>query len=263
MTKPTPRPISQQYRADSGVLGEAGEQELQYAPVELLSSRAQSDRPAAATFNILNGCRGSVFEANNTVTDLAAGTPFDVEWVIQAPHPGTMVLSIVKPSADSTGTVTYVPVANLLTIDPFAENSSGKTSTTATIPTSVTWCRSPGDCALQFYWHSDLASQTYPTCADILWWPERTDYQCHDFAAKYNSFYAFDAFDGHSIGTTSFARRVSSAFLNWREMHTSTATPCEDAINRLSCGGHDSSVTRLAVPIPEPGEYDFTVTGQA
>ncbi|EEY58929.1 uncharacterized protein PITG_11938 [Phytophthora infestans T30-4] len=168
MTKPTPRPISQQYRADSGVLGEAGEQELQYAPVELLSSRAQSDRPAAATFNILNGCRGSVFEANNTVTDLAAGTPFDVEWVIQAPHPGTMVLSIVKPSADSTGTVTYVPVANLLTIDPFAENSSGKTSTTATIPTSVTWCRSPGDCALQFYWHSDLASQTYPTCADIL-----------------------------------------------------------------------------------------------
>ncbi|KAG3097694.1 hypothetical protein PI124_g15457 [Phytophthora idaei] len=168
MTKPTPRPISQQYRADCGALSQAGDQELQYAPVELLSSRAQSDRPAAATFNIMNGCRGTVYETNNTVTELAADTPFDVQWVIQAPHPGTMVLSIVKPSADSSGTITYESVAELLTIDPFAENSNDKTSTTATIPTSLTGCGSPGDCALQFCWHSDLASQTYPTCADIV-----------------------------------------------------------------------------------------------
>ncbi|KAG1699924.1 hypothetical protein DVH05_012363 [Phytophthora capsici] len=168
MTKPTPRPISEQYRADCGALSGAGDQELQYAPVELLSSRAQSDRPAAATFNIMNGCRGTVYEANNTVTELTAGTPFSVEWVIQAPHPGTMVLSIVKPSIDNSGTITYTSVAQLLTIDPFAENSSDDTSTTATIPASVTGCGSAGDCALQFYWHSDLASQTYPTCADIV-----------------------------------------------------------------------------------------------
>ncbi|KAL3670733.1 hypothetical protein V7S43_003921 [Phytophthora oleae] len=168
MTKPTPRPISQQYRADCGALSGAGDQELQYAPVELLSSRAQSDRPAAATFNIMNGCRGTVYDANNTVTELAAGSPFSVEWVIQAPHPGTMVLSIVKPSTDSSGTITYTSVAELLTIDPFAENSNDNTSTTAMIPTSVTGCGSAGDCALQFYWHSDLASQTYPTCADIV-----------------------------------------------------------------------------------------------
>ncbi|ETI41727.1 hypothetical protein L917_12516 [Phytophthora nicotianae] len=168
MTKPTPRPISQKYRADSGALSSAGDQELQYAPVELLSSRAQSDRPAAATFNIMNGCRGTVYEASNTVTELEAGTPFDVEWVIQAPHPGTMVLSIVKPSTDISGTITYESVAELLTIDPFAVNSNDKTSTTTRIPTSVTGCGSPGDCALQFYWHSDLASQTYPTCADIV-----------------------------------------------------------------------------------------------
>eukprot|EP00644_Phytophthora_capsici_P011661 jgi/Phyca11/19610/fgenesh1_pg.PHYCAscaffold_50_\ len=134
MIKPTPRPISEQYRADCGALSGAGDQELQYAPVELLSSRAQSDRPAAATFNIMNGCRGTVYEANNTVTELTAGTPFSVEWVIQAPHPGTMVLSVVKPSTDSSGTITYTSVAQLLTIDPFAENSSDDTSTTATIP---------------------------------------------------------------------------------------------------------------------------------
>ncbi|KAG7388677.1 hypothetical protein PHYPSEUDO_012004 [Phytophthora pseudosyringae] len=168
MTTPTPRSISQQYRADCGALSGAGDQELEYAPVELLNSRAQSDRPSAATFNILNGCRGTVYEANNTVTELAAGTPFDVEWVIQAPHPGSMVLSIVKPSTDSSGTISYESVVELLTINPFAENSSDNTSTTATIPTSVTGCGSAGDCALQFYWHSDLANQTYPTCADIV-----------------------------------------------------------------------------------------------
>ncbi|KAG7387226.1 hypothetical protein PHYBOEH_008340 [Phytophthora boehmeriae] len=168
MTKPTPRPISEQYRSDSGALSDAEDQELQYAPVELLASRAQSDRPAAKTFNIMNGCRGLVYEANNTVTQLTAGTPFDVEWVIQAPHPGTMVLSVVKPSTDSSGTITYKSVAELLTINPFAVNSDDNASTTATIPTSVTGCESPGECALQFYWHSDLADQTYPTCADIV-----------------------------------------------------------------------------------------------
>ncbi|EGZ08728.1 hypothetical protein PHYSODRAFT_428199, partial [Phytophthora sojae] len=168
MAKPTPRPISQQYRDDCGALSGAGDQELQYAPVELLSSRAQADRPAAATFNIMNGCRGTVYEANNTVTTLTTGTPFDVAWVIQAPHPGTMVLSVVKPSTDSTGTITYVSVAELLTVDPFAESSSESTSTTAMIPSSVTGCGSAGVCALQFYWHSDLANQTYPTCADIV-----------------------------------------------------------------------------------------------
>ncbi|RLN91449.1 hypothetical protein BBJ28_00004251 [Nothophytophthora sp. Chile5] len=160
MTKPTPRPITEQYRADCGALSGAGDQELQYAPVELLSQRTQSDQPAAATFNIMNGCRGLVYEAENPVTTLTAGTPFDVEWYIQAPHPGTMVLSVVKPSTDSSGTITYESVAELLTIDPFASNGGGNDSTTATIPTSVTGCGSAGDCALQFYWHSDLASQT-------------------------------------------------------------------------------------------------------
>ena len=168
MTRPTSRPISQKFRADCGALSGAGDQELQYAPVELLNSRAQSDRPAAPTFNVLNGCRGTVYEVNNTVTEVEIDTPFDVEWIIQAPHPGSMVLSIVKPAIDSSGVITYESVAVLLTIDPFATSSTEKASTVAVIPSSVTNCGSAGDCALQFYWHSDLASQTYPTCADIV-----------------------------------------------------------------------------------------------
>lgn len=168
MILPVPRSITPQYRADCGALDGAGDQELQYAPVELLNARKQADRPSAPTFNMMNGCRGTVYEANNTVTPLVAGSPFQVEWFIQAPHAGTMVLSIVKPSTDSNGTIAYVSVLELLTIDPFAVNSNEKTNTMATVPTTVTGCETAGNCALQFYWHSDLASQTYPTCADII-----------------------------------------------------------------------------------------------
>ncbi|RLN91454.1 hypothetical protein BBJ28_00004249 [Nothophytophthora sp. Chile5] len=167
MTSPTPRPISKQYRADCGALRGAGDEELQIAPVELLSGRTQVDQPAAATFSIMNGCRGLVYEAANPITTFTADTPFDLKWWIQAPHPGTMVLSIVKPITDSSGIITYKSAEKILTMDSFGY-SGGTNASTATIPTSVTGCETAGKCALQFYWHSDLAGQTYPTCADII-----------------------------------------------------------------------------------------------
>ncbi|RLN61377.1 hypothetical protein BBJ28_00023415, partial [Nothophytophthora sp. Chile5] len=92
---------------------------------------------------------------------------FDVEWTIQAPHPGYMNLSIVKPNADSVGKITYEIYETILTIEPFAEHG-GDDSATVTMPTDIVGCEEAGDCALQFYWHSDLAGQTYPTCADII-----------------------------------------------------------------------------------------------
>ncbi|RLN65540.1 hypothetical protein BBJ28_00026120, partial [Nothophytophthora sp. Chile5] len=144
MTSPTPRPISKQYRADCGALRGAGDEELQIAPIELLSRRTQSDQPAAATFNIMDGCRGLVYEAANPVTTLTAGTPFDLKWWIQAPHPGTMVLSVVKPSTDSSGIVTYKSAEKILTVDSFGY-SGGNNASTATIPTSVTGCETAGN----------------------------------------------------------------------------------------------------------------------
>ncbi|ETN19978.1 hypothetical protein PPTG_03082 [Phytophthora nicotianae INRA-310] len=167
MLVPDYRQISAKFRKDSGALSQAGDQELQYAPVENLSGRSQKDFPEAATFNLMNGCRGTVYEEGNNVTTLKAGAAFDVKWIIQAPHPGTMKLSIVKPSEDSTGKITYKNYKTILTVDPFAQNG-GEDGTTATMPTDVTGCDSAGDCALQFYWHSDIANQTYPTCADII-----------------------------------------------------------------------------------------------
>ncbi|RLN95729.1 hypothetical protein BBJ28_00025731, partial [Nothophytophthora sp. Chile5] len=140
---------------------------LQYAPIENLAGRSQSDFPEAATFNIENGCRGFVYEEGNTVTTLAPGADFEVTWIIQAPHPGYMNLSIVKPSEDSVGKITYEIYETILSIDSFA-TTGGDGSTTATMPTDVSGCEAAGDCALQFYWHSDLAGQTYPTCADII-----------------------------------------------------------------------------------------------
>ncbi|KAG2774022.1 hypothetical protein PC129_g15856 [Phytophthora cactorum] len=167
MLVPSYRPITAKYREDClfGLKG-AGDDELQWAPIENLSQRGQADQPVAATFNIYNGCRGLVYESENNVTEIEAGKEFDVKYYIQATHPGYMELSIVKPSTDATGKITYNRDTQIEYFSDFA-NTAGTFSVTATIPTNVTGCENAGDCALQFYWHSDIANQTYPTCADI------------------------------------------------------------------------------------------------
>ncbi|ETL88403.1 hypothetical protein L917_12517 [Phytophthora nicotianae] len=167
MLVPSYRPITTKYREDClyGLKG-AGDDELQWAPIENLSQRGQADQPAAATFNMYNGCRGLVYESENNVTEIETGKEFDVKYYIQAPHPGYMELSIVKPSTDANGKITYNRDTQIEYFSDFA-NSAGTFTVTATIPTNVTGCENAGDCALQFYWHSDIANQTYPTCADI------------------------------------------------------------------------------------------------
>ncbi|KAG6618769.1 Chitin-binding protein [Phytophthora cinnamomi] len=167
MLVPTYRPISAKYRQDClwGLKG-AGDDELQWSPLELLSKRGQADHPAVKTFKIYNGCRGTVYESGNTVTALTPGKAFDVKYIIHAPHPGTMVLSIAKPSTDSDGAIIYTAETQVGSYSNFG-TTGGTYSVSATIPTSVTGCESAGDCALQFYWHSDMANQTYATCADI------------------------------------------------------------------------------------------------
>lgn len=168
MTKPEPREVTALYRENAGALANAGDEELTIAPIENLKGRSQTDFPESATFNLENGCRGFIYEEGNTVTTLTPGTAFDVEWWIQAPHPGYMNLSIVKPSTDSAGKITYEKYLTILNVDPFA-NTGGTDSTTATIPEGeVEGCENAGDCALQFWWHSDIAQQTYPSCADII-----------------------------------------------------------------------------------------------
>ncbi|ETI41792.1 hypothetical protein F442_12891 [Phytophthora nicotianae P10297] len=167
MTFPTNRQMSEKFHKDSGALINIGLNELQIAPIEGLSQHKQVDFPPSPTFNLLNGCRGTVYEKGSNVTTLPPGEDFDVKWTIQAPHPGFMKLSILKPSKDSKGVITYKSYKTLLNIEPFAENG-GDGSTTAKMPADVKGCEKPGNCVLQFYWHSDIAKQTYPTCADII-----------------------------------------------------------------------------------------------
>ncbi|KAG3198098.1 hypothetical protein PC128_g6309 [Phytophthora cactorum] len=167
MTVPTYRQMSEKFHKDSGALINIGLNEMQIAPIEGLSQHKQVDFPPSPTFNLLNGCRGTVYEESSNVTTIQPGKDFDVRWTIQAPHPGYMKLSILKPSEDSTGTITYKSYKTLLNIEPFAENG-GDGSTTAKMPADVKGCEKAGDCVLQFYWHSDIANQTYPTCADII-----------------------------------------------------------------------------------------------
>lgn len=166
MLKPEVRPVSATYRANCGALKNAGDSELQWAPVENLAGRTQADMPAAPSFNLYNGCRGFVYEKGNTVTTLAPGAEFDLEYFIQAPHPGYMNLSIVKPETTG-GKITYVRDVSIANYDNFAQ-SGGTFTISVKMPSTVTGCEAAGDCALQFYWHSDIANQTYPSCADII-----------------------------------------------------------------------------------------------
>ncbi|KAJ0398261.1 hypothetical protein P43SY_003162 [Pythium insidiosum] len=167
MTKPEPRPVTERYRRDCYVgLKGAGDSELQWAPVQNLLERKQN-QPYAPTFDVENGCRGMIYEEGMPVTELTAGQEFTVEYYIQAPHPGYLELAIVKPKKDESGKIIYERAGVIKRIENFAQNSNDK-STTATIPSSISGCDRKGDCALQFYWHSDLAKQTYPTCADII-----------------------------------------------------------------------------------------------
>lgn len=169
MTGPTKRKINAKYRADClfGLKG-AGDEELQLAPLENLRARGQADQPAAPTFDIMNGCRGIEYQPGEPTTTVTPGQPIPVTWMIQAPHSGWMEMHIVRASKDSSGKVTYKQDGPALKrIDNFA-TSGGDGSTTVTLPSNLSGCETPGNCGLQFYWYSAVASQTYVTCADIV-----------------------------------------------------------------------------------------------
>ncbi|KAF1325349.1 Highly acidic elicitin 20, partial [Globisporangium splendens] len=167
LTSPDIRPVSANYLANCGALKNAGQQELQIAPVENLSQRKQKDFPEGPTFDMMNGCRGMVYESANPVTTLTAGVEFPVKWWVQAPHPGYAEFNIVKPKTGAGGKIKYEKVVTLKRLENFA-TSGGNFDDKLTIPSSVTGCDKAGACALQFYWHSDVANQTYPNCADII-----------------------------------------------------------------------------------------------
>lgn len=76
MMVPKYHPVSTLYRASCGALKNAGDDELQWAPLENLSKCKQTDFPDAATFSIMNGCRGMVYESINPVKTLAPGKEF-------------------------------------------------------------------------------------------------------------------------------------------------------------------------------------------
>lgn len=164
---PMARPITAKFRADGGQLRQAADTELQWSPLELLRQRVQADMPQAKTFDIMNGCRGTVYEAGNPVSMLHVGSAFQIEWFIQAPHPGVGQFNIVKTATGVAGKIAYEKVATLKHLEPFGTHG-GFFSTTATIPKSVSGCEKVGGCALQMHWYSEIANQTYQSCADIV-----------------------------------------------------------------------------------------------
>lgn len=167
MTTPAIRLVNAKYMRDAhSSLRGGGNGETQVAPVELLNARGQPDQPAAPTFDIMNGCRGIEYDPTQPVTDVTPGQELDVAWQIVAPHPGYLELRIVRPTTEASGMIMYNPdTPALKRIGNFGTTSG---STTVTIPSTLSGCDTPGNCALQWYWHSEFASQTYINCADIV-----------------------------------------------------------------------------------------------
>ncbi|OWZ09513.1 hypothetical protein PHMEG_00017774, partial [Phytophthora megakarya] len=114
--------MSAKYDQDSGALKNIGLEEKQIGPIELLMGKKQADYPQGPTFNLQNGCRGTVYEQDMPTTTLPPGKDFPLKWEIDAPHPGTMKLNICKPAKNAKGVITYKTYKTLLSMDKFAEN---------------------------------------------------------------------------------------------------------------------------------------------
>ncbi|KAI9909496.1 hypothetical protein PsorP6_015267 [Peronosclerospora sorghi] len=167
MIDPRNRNVSNNFRKDCGALVNIGTEELLIGPIELLSQFKQADYPPSPTFNLLNGCRGTVYEEGMTVTTLQAGVAFDITSKVSAPHPGTATVSILKPVEDGAGIITYEEYLVLHKEENYAV-SAGTFTFSIPMPSSVRGCDSPGDCVLRLNWYSPVAKQTYPTCSDII-----------------------------------------------------------------------------------------------
>ncbi|GMF64698.1 unnamed protein product [Phytophthora lilii] len=91
-----------------------------YRPITSNAARPTSLPPQPSTSN---GFRGLVYESENNVTEIEAAKEFDVEYYIQAPHPGYMMLNIVKPSTDSDGKITYNRDTEIEYVSDFANSA--------------------------------------------------------------------------------------------------------------------------------------------
>lgn len=111
-------------------------------------------------------CKGYQLEDNTAnVQTFTAGQTVQMKVEIRAPHTGDANVSVIDLR---TNTVIGQP---MIEFENYASTSSGvaknNTDFEVTMPDVATQCGDVGFCAMQWWWHSEEAGQTYMSCIDF------------------------------------------------------------------------------------------------
>ncbi|KAF8418296.1 hypothetical protein EV426DRAFT_554297 [Tirmania nivea] len=119
-------------------------------------------KPESCNFSL---CNGIPFKDNkHQVKKFRADTQLPMRYSITTPHVGYANLSVVD-------TKTNKPIgAPLKVFDKFGETANNADELDWSFKMSNTGkkCSTPGNCVLQFWWHSDEAKETYVSCVDFV-----------------------------------------------------------------------------------------------
>ncbi|KAI5782376.1 hypothetical protein DFH27DRAFT_488011 [Peziza echinospora] len=108
-------------------------------------------------------CKGIPFDDVNTIYKLRPKQAIPVEYIITIPHPGYANLSVVDTTLNA-------PIGEPLKVfEVFGEGKDeAELKWSFEMADTGKACSEAGRCVLQFWWHSEQASQTYSSCIDFL-----------------------------------------------------------------------------------------------
>lgn len=138
----------------------------QYGNMQQLQNIGASQKDFDESACDLSLCKGLQFEDNSAnIQKFTAGQVISMKVDIRAPHTGVANVSVVSLE---TNTIIGEP---MMKWDIYASNSASipknNTDFTIKIPDVASSCGNAGACAVQWWWDSPSAKQTYMSCVDF------------------------------------------------------------------------------------------------
>lgn len=134
--------------------------------MQQLQQLAKSQQGFDATKCNLSMCKGLQFSDNQSkLQNFTAGQVVPMKVDIKAPHTGVANVSVVNTQTNS------VIGEPLMEWSVYASNSApipaNNTQFSITMPDVSSECGTAGNCAVQWWWDSRSADQTYMSCVDF------------------------------------------------------------------------------------------------
>lgn len=138
----------------------------QYGNVQQLQQIGTNQKDFNASTCNLSQCKGLQIADNMAnVQKFTAGQVVDMKVDIRAPHTGSANVSVINLM---TNTIIGEP---MMEWDVYASNEKGVTANNTefsiTMPDVAADCGTAGACAVQWWWDSPSAKQTYMSCVDF------------------------------------------------------------------------------------------------